>query len=384
MLLKQIIFKSKIIKQYFGILFNKLRLGAIQIDENVKIVYFDLNERNAERYYFSLIYFFYESGYNILVKNNFAFIGSCLGDGKRLFSIPSLSIVNSCPSNPNVIFFTDRPIIATNDNNWKKVFVVNFNVYDYVEKDDHLLLPFPMSPSNYKINKKTELSELRCKKRRIGAFFSGNTNKRNYTNSIIKYFFNKVNRFEVIETLKSCLSEQELIIQGNKQVQDLNPDLLKKFVLVDWQWSHQASYNLKERIDNEKWLDTLANSNFFLACPGVTMPMCHNIVEAMAVGTIPITEYPEFFHPPLVHKQNCIVYNGKEDLVLKVKEALHLEQDEIQEMKSNVINYYDENLSPESFVDKVESISSKFNVLYMNGENVSLLSHAPDLVRAGL
>ena len=43
------------------------------------------------------------------------------------------------------------------------------------------------------------------------------------------------------------------------------------------------------------------------------MPMCHNIIESMAVGVIPITNYPEWFDPDLEHMKNCIVFDDQKD-----------------------------------------------------------------------
>ena len=49
-----------------------------------------------------------------------------------------------------------------------------------------------------------------------------------------------------------------------------------------------------ERIKAEAALDALAKADFFLACPGVGMPLCHNLIEAIAAGAIPILQYAAY------------------------------------------------------------------------------------------
>ena len=50
--------------------------------------------------------------------------------------------------------------------------------------------------------------------------------------------------------------------------------------------------------------------------------MCHNAIEAMAVGTVPVLEYASLFSPPLEHGVNCIDLSSFEDIDDAIKEIL--------------------------------------------------------------
>jgi hypothetical protein len=113
------------------------------------------------------------------------------------------------------------------------------------------------------------------------------------------------------------------------------------------------------RIEPQDWLSTLAMADFFLSPPGIVMPMCHNIIEAMAVGTIPITNYPEWLDPHLKHMENCIVFDDRGDLIAKMKRVLEMTPEEIARLRSNVIDYYDTYMRPETFIRRVEASTDR-------------------------
>jgi glycosyltransferase involved in cell wall biosynthesis len=146
---------------------------------------------------------------------------------------------------------------------------------------------------------------------------------------------------------------------------------LRKFVLAEWSWSPANFRNASARTTDEEWLSRLSECNFFLACPGMIMPMCHNIIEAMAVGTIPITEYAEEFYPPLEHEKNCLVFKGSAEAKAMIEYALTLTPEQVKRMKENVIQYYEEHLSPESFIQRVRQADDQ-SILTMNGEQSSV------------
>ena len=108
------------------------------------------------------------------------------------------------------------------------------------------------------------------------------------------------------------------------------------------------------KINIENWLNTIAQSDFFL-CPPGDWPMCHNIIEAMAVGTIPITNYPNWLNPSLKDMENCITFNTKRDLIEKIRLVLELSQEKIEQMKNNVISYYENFYNPINFINNLIS-----------------------------
>jgi hypothetical protein len=84
----------------------------------------------------------------------------------------------------------------------------------------------------------------------------------------------------------------------------------------------------------------------------------------MAVGTIPIINYPEWLNPNLEDGVNCIAFNDEDDLEAKIIRALDMGQEEIKEMKSNVIEYYKHHLDPRGFANNFPFIEGK-NILFL-------------------
>ena len=84
--------------------------------------------------------------------------------------------------------------------------------------------------------------------------------------------------------------------------------------------------------------------------------MCHNAIEAMAVGSVPVTGYADWFDPPLEHGKNAVVFSGTEDLKEKVKSVLEMPEEKIAEMRRNAAEYYDRHLSAKSFIRRFEAM----------------------------
>ena len=228
-----------------------------------------------------------------------------------------------------------------------------------------------MSPQHYTPSLSVTLQALRVSARTIGVFFSGNQQPELYSNPIISTQFKKTNRIQLLNYLKENMPERQIEI-----VRQWNPhpnDFLKKFVLVDWKWSPAFFENAKARIGDSLWLNHLSTCRFFLACPGMTMPMCHNIIEAMSVGAIPITQYAEEFYPPLINGENCLTFENEVDAQEKILYALTLSDEVVATMSKLVIDYYEQHLSPASFVQKIENDKSTENVITMNVEQLSVL-----------
>jgi len=94
--------------------------------------------------------------------------------------------------------------------------------------------------------------------------------------------------------------------------------------------------------------------------------MCHNVVESLAVGTIPIIGYPDWFFPPLEHRKNAIIYSGKEDLMQKVHEVFEMSSDDIADMRKNVIDFYEKYMTAEYFMRRFEASSGKVDTIMLH------------------
>jgi glycosyltransferase involved in cell wall biosynthesis len=188
-------------------------------------------------------------------------------------------------------------------------------------------------------------------------FFSGDS--KGYTRSRVRYPHPKLPRQAILLTALERLGDDALRLR--------DPALLKA---PDGAYLHQCVIADPDGvwIDAKDWLATLAQADFFLSPPGIVMPMCHNIVEAMAVGTIPITNYPEWFVPPLQDGHNCIVFDGHDDLIAKLRLAMNLSASDIARMKQHAIDYYEQHLRPEHFVRAIETRADRTLTLLLYTE----------------
>jgi hypothetical protein len=97
-----------------------------------------------------------------------------------------------------------------------------------------------------------------------------------------------------------------------------------------------------------EWLFTLSLSDAYLCLPGRAIVTCHNVYEAMSVGTIPILQYQSWFNPPLEDGVNCFSFTNDSDIADTIRRVLNTPDDVIKKMRFNVTNYYENYLSEES------------------------------------
>lgn len=337
-------------------------------------VFFDLNSCRTEIYYYALIFSFYEAGYTIFLRHDFMFIGNCFKAGKRIFEFSTLRIRYRLPQKLQraCILVSDHTNRASGKR-WKKVVDISFDVYSEKHPQKaNVCMPFPMSPGQYISGRFRQVETLRTSDRKMRIFFSGNQDREAYDHPVFRDFFQKLSRVAVIDTLVKGLSPEEIaIVEKKAHWQLLDNGYQNKLVLNRWAWSPSKSENLESRVSDEQWLETLAKSYFFLAPPGIRMPLCFNIIEAMSVGSIPITQYPEFFDPPLEHLKNALVFKSKDDLLRKIRDALSMDEKEINDMQAGVANYYDKFLQIDRLPHMINQFEQSNTALFINAEEVS-------------
>lgn len=174
-------------------------------------------------------------------------------------------------------------------------------------------------------------------------FFGGNTEPDKYDKDVIRDVYHMLSRREMLtETIAAIPSE---MIHRPKDPADwLALPSYYPFVLCETQHC---------KIPQDRWLDALAKADFFLACPGVGMPLCHNLIEALAAGCIPILQYADYLPPPLTHGVNCLAFSDATSLREIINGVLTMGQQEIQVMRANVRDYANEFLSPGSFAKRL-------------------------------
>jgi len=127
-------------------------------------------------------------------------------------------------------------------------------------------------------------------------------------------------------------------------------------------------------IPQERLLEAMSNASFFLALPGWMVPQSHNLTECMSVGSVPILEYAAFLAHPLRDGVNCLVYKDLDHLEMVVDRVLGMHEDRIEEMRQNVLSYYNEVLSPVAVAACVRDCASGVITVMAEQASVALVN----------
>lgn len=319
-----------------------------EIPDSTPLVIFDFGNNRIDgpqgRRFYALFIFFIRAGYYPLINQQYLFLANihqrhkkyCLKEAFSLVS-PTLKII------PNYILVTDRKK-SNFAENATKIFYIDYKS-GYREVEGTFPMPFPMFSAIYANGQDRLIEKFRAEKKRCQIFFGGETRYEKYDKSTIRDIYKKIPRGQVLQNLRNKFQFDNWFEPKNQNELDL---MMGQFIdgifLVNTQHC---------KIPEDQWLSMMASSRFYLACPGVRYPMSHNSVEALAVGSVPIIQYPELFFPPLEDGKNCLVYTNENDLLVVVQNALDMEEDTRNILSKGAIAYYDQYLSPVSTVTRL-------------------------------
>lgn len=191
-------------------------------------------------------------------------------------------------------------------------------------------------------------------------FFGGNTEQGKYDKDVIGNVYHMLSRREMLAEAVSCMRPEMIHRPKDAAEWFASPDS-HPFVLCETQHC---------KIPQERWLDALCRADFFLACPGVGMPLCHNVIESLAAGAVPILQYAAYLPPPLTNGLNCLAFADATGLRAVIERALAMDPQEIQLLRTNVRRYYNEFLAPGRFSRRLLARDSPQTVLLMNSYRV--------------
>ena len=207
--------------------------------------------------------------------------------------------------------------------------------------------PYVMHPWVYAKGRHRRVVALRRTPRRFRLFFSGVVNE-GYGD---RFDFPMMTRPEVVECVLETFRGDACVVASRSDLQALRrTDRPIVLIVFRGDVTPMASNHFLSR---ESYLRMLAGSRFALCPPGVFMPHSHNLIEAMAVGTIPLINYPEFCRPELTDGETCLAFSTPEQLCDAVRRTLIAPEEKIQTMRAAVARYYDEELSPEGAARKL-------------------------------
>ena len=211
-------------------------------------------------------------------------------------------------------------------------------------------LPYSCYPMVWQNHEDEQFETYRVRFRPWRVFFGGYFQKQAYEK--IKRYTGRpvIDRHSVIETLLRIYGQRVDRIESDTELMGAKSTKREGMVLID---------SSRFRLAADDWLDVLSRAQFFVAAPGGDYPLCHNCVESLAIGTIPILQYGSLFEPALTDGVNCLAYESLEDLPHLVERIDRMSPQEITTLRNGAIQYFDEHLSPAAFRRQVERTDAR-------------------------
>jgi hypothetical protein len=203
---------------------------------------------------------------------------------------------------------------------------------DAVERT--MVMPYPMHPDQIAGLDRQALESLRAEPK-AGVFFAGNQKSRYGRESLVNEF-GVLPRLEVLSTLRRHYPDRI----ASRQADGVSDRIVLRNSATD-------------PIAKQDWMATIASHQFFLCCPGSSQPVCHNAMEAMAAGTIPIIEYADRMHPRLRDGVNAVCFRGREGLINAIERIDRMSAQQRQDLSTNVSEYFDEHLDGGRFMKRL-------------------------------
>jgi len=312
-----------------------------------RVLYLQISRSPYKRYLYLLIKFFHLEGYQIYLTDNIL-LHSDLHKNKyaRLLFKEKIIHIGAPPADVAVLHL-DEQLLSP-----------DYFVYKRDPKmlHGHYFIPFTQHPLMYHHGYWDKEMEVMPRKRTV--FMAGN----------FDVSYRLIEKEGVFETLYSRLTVRDLVSRTARFLQIKGADALQAFLAGDMDQRVIMVDTADYEIPMEQFRPVLARFDFFLALPGVHMPLCHNLVEAMSVGAIPFIQesYAAHVLPALVDGETCITFRDRSDLEAKLEFALTLSDDKTTAMRANVNAYYQSHFTPSSQVRRIEKMN--FGQLYLQSE----------------
>lgn len=315
-----------------------------------KTAHIDIERNLWHRYLHILILFLQMSGYRVELRHRWRFMASwASSDLFRM--LKGLRLVGRGPRASTDLVISDRKDIVG-------ALVLDADYFDPLGTQPHgYRIPMPMADSAYLLGVHEHAPEIDAP-REHAIFFFGNMDRSAYARSEPRTLFGCMDRCRLLDLISNELphrvhepmDESSLAARGSRDI-----------VLMDRSMHYIKPKDLPS---------VLARFDFFLAPSGVIMPLCHNLVEAMFAGCIPILQHPHLMDPPLIDGVNCLSFHDETSLVPALDRAKDLSASEVFAMRRAVRSYYDEHLAPARVVQRLEA--QKQGYVRLNAELASV------------
>lgn len=308
------------------------------------------------RYYFSLVRDLIDAGYfPVFVAHRVTLSTFGISRmksrllGERFGVVPSLKTLDE----PYVLLTDSFDLSASHAS---KIIRVDYENRIAV-KQSELAFPVFVHPQIASQNRLPYSYELNAE-RSARLFFGGNTSEGKYDKNVIGEVYHMLTRREMLTVVREEITEPN-IFRPESAVQWLESNEPHPFVLCETQIC---------KIPPDRWLEALSKADFFLACPGVGMPLCHNLIEALAAGTIPILQYARYLSPPLEDGVNGLCFDDEDSLRRVVSRLQTMDRSEILKLREGVRTYFNNHLAPGRFTQKM--VSMPIETLLLNSYRI--------------
>ena len=326
------------------------------------------NDGGFGREAFYVLNTFSEGGYNVYFyrPSDFRSYWRLGFLGRLIYRIENLRFVSKLPvDTKNFIYAFDaiRPDFLKLS--WKRLVHVNIKKSATCTIGNLIPMQFYMIPFIYAFGLDKKLVQYRNLKRKYRIFFGGSLNAVYYDSPFFKNKYpHLMTRLEGVRAVRGSEIDN-WFIDNEEDLSKLinNKTYFNGLIIVEIKTSFP--------IQSKDWLKFLGQSDFFMCFSGTDYPICHNSVEAMAVGSIPILAYADWFWPPLEHGKNAIVYTDKEDMIKKIKLVMNMSQEEIQRLRKGVLEYYDQYFSKGHMARTYESQAKSISTMTLFPKIVS-------------
>jgi glycosyltransferase involved in cell wall biosynthesis len=219
--------------------------------------------------------------------------------------------------------------------------------------------PYFAHPDFYLSGRYLRCRDDRSTSRWMRVFFAGTSESSSYTE---QFAFDLLSRPEILRDVREHFDVSQL------HVAHLTDPQAPEGIVVSIT-DRPGQDIAKHALAPADYLRAVGSADFFLCLPGFRIPHSHNLVEAMSVGTIPILNYARYVHPPLSPGDNCLVFDTLDELREVLQRALTMSPDEVARMRANVIAYYDRELDPAAFAQRLLAADPSIDTLLVNDES---------------
>lgn len=315
---------------------------------------------------YALFIFFVRCGYHVAFVRHYLFLVNITSKLKALILREPFSVIRSseAPTQPFILVTDHRSKLGEQAS---RTIHIDYRP-GHTPGDSTVPMPFSLFPRIYADGQDQQLQSFREQSRHWGVFFGGDADPAKYSKSSIKSVYGKTSRPQMLDALRDQLPAALAEFPESQPAFD---------ALLEASTDGLVVMNTRAcSVAAKDWLRTLARARFFLACPGYRYPMSHNTIEAMAVGTVPIIEYPEQFFPALRDGVNCLSFSGAEHLVAVTRRAIDMPAEQWQRMSQAAADYYDAHLAPQPTIDALTQAMP-------DADNTVTLRYLPFFKRGG-